>query len=66
MNQSQKFLPPSWAVVVPILLDALEQGNETARAAARAELMHLAEIADCAIERARASADVAQSDTITI
>lgn len=57
MNQSQKFLPPSWAAVVPILVDAIEHGNDTARAAARTELMRLAEIADCAIERDRSLED---------
>ena len=50
---NRRDLAPSWAAVLPLLLDAIEQGNETARAAARAELMRLAEIADCAIERDR-------------
>lgn len=46
-------LPISWVSALPILIHAIEHGDDDSRATARAELIRLAEIADCAIERDR-------------
>lgn len=54
MNPTRTHLPTSWAATLPILLHAIEHGDDDSRATARAELIRLAEIADCAIERDRA------------
>lgn len=53
MKPTDMQLPISWVSALPILIHAIEHGDDDSRATARAELIRLAEIADCAIERDR-------------
>jgi len=39
-------ITPTWRGVAPILAMAFEHGNDTARAAARLELLRMADLAD--------------------
>lgn len=39
-------MTPTWADIVPLLLEVMERGNATGRAEARAEIMRMATIAD--------------------
>jgi len=39
-------ITPTWAQVIPIFIDALENGNEKQKETARAEIKRVAQVAD--------------------
>jgi len=44
-------LTPSWVGILPLLLAALQDGSDTAKTAAQAELRRMAQLADLYKER---------------
>lgn len=50
-------ITPTWSAILPVLILALEQGNEEGKHAAREELARMAKIADAHVEQTKGKKD---------